>query len=66
MSDEASGIITIEKVINVESGPKLSQIKASLSLCDFLMVNQIYPFKIQGYFLIANLLQRAGSECCCC
>ena len=56
MSDEASGIIRIEKVINVESGPKLSQIKASLSPCDFLMVNQIYPFKIQGYFLIANSL----------
>ena len=56
MSDKASGIIGIEKVINVESNLKWSQIKASpyLLTYDFLMVNQIYPFKIQGYFLIAN------------
>ncbi len=56
MPDKASGIIRIEKVINVESNPKWSQIKASpyLLTYDFLMVNQIYPFKIQGYFLIAN------------
>ena len=58
MSDKASEIIRIQKVINVDCiinnqtqyGAKLKHHHIS-DTCDVLMVNQIYPFKIQGYFL---------------